>query len=138
MITTEVSRKVTDLQVWSDYQPGAVPRMHAVMRCMLQNTTRDTLVCIRPNGSIVDARSTTEVRRFPCQMLVGESTVEQLVLPPDKMFEVVFRTPLSTVKPVVPFDVDLYDKVQMLVRIQTIDDKLMEVTSGIVTPIRTE
>ncbi len=134
LITSEVSSKVTDLHIWCDYLPGSIPKTVAVFRCTLKNTTSDTLRFTRPTGTIIDARSTSEIRRFTCQILVDETPVKVLTLTPNKQESVIFKSPNQ----VVPFDVKLYDKVQMVVKTEGNNEKMLQLSSGIVTPTKTE
>ncbi len=135
VITEEIQFKVHETNVWCDYMPGSLPRTHAVMNCELINTTRQPLVLPRAEGLIIDARSTSQLRRFICTILVDDTEVSQLTLPPQAATKVVFRTPM---KLVVPFDIKIYNHVRFVVRCETNIDKNFIVTSPIVKPFKTQ
>lgn len=133
-ITSEIAHKVSEVQVWVDYMPGALPRTHAILRCALENRTDDTLKIIYAIGTIIDARSTSEIRRFNCQIGLDEVKKKDLVMPPNTRLNVAFESPQT----VVPFDVKLYDKVSMVIKAECSNDKVLVINSEIVTPVRTE
>lgn len=133
-VTSQVTQKIIETNVWVDYMPGSLPKTHATMRCTLTNTTDKPIKLQRPIGTIIDARSSTEFRRFNCQIVVTETPTRELTLEPNEPVTVVFRSPST----LVPFDVKIYDKVQMIVKCEADDEKIMVITSGVLTPIKTE
>lgn len=134
-VTDELAIKISDTNVWCDFMPGAIPRTNAVMDCELRNATTQPITLSQFQGVIIDAKSTSELRRFTCRAFIDEQQRTEITLKPNEPVRVTFRTPTQVV---VPIDLDVYPRVQFVLRAETSIEKFLVVTSPMITAMKTQ
>ena len=131
----EVVQIISEANVWCDYMPGTPPGTHAVMKCSLHNLTDQDIIIKRAEGLIVDAKSTSQLRRFTPVMLVDGSPRTEVRLASKQSTEVVFRTPE---KVVMPIDLEIYPNVLFMVRCETNFDQYLIIKTPAMKLTKTE
>ena len=112
---SEVVAVHRDAQAWNDFMPGSAPKCHALMTVSLRNLTRDDIVLRSAEGTLVDTRGETPLRRFPAAMVYNDVETPEVRLAPGMELELTFRTPMG----IPPIDARRYGNVRFIIRAET-------------------
>ena len=104
-----------DAQAWDDFMPGSAPKCHAFMAVTLRNTTEEDIVLLSAEGTLLDARSDTPLRRFAASIVYNDIETPEVRLAPGSGVDLTFRTPMG----VPPLDRRKYAHVRIRIRAHT-------------------